>query len=250
MIVITLFNSHCVVSSFGKITQPNFKGMLLKASKGSFTELYPQDVIGMYGFYETTALAESIPGYKEVFKELGLLKYSKDYRHILLRILMQPTNELSTIIQKFLQEHDMTNSISIQIRMGSKYAANKESDKFMSEARLMRHMLKINRKKDKEYVYLSTDSPSMIPVIQNYLSHYKIIQDNSYRVGHTRKPKINPGNYTKNIEGFKRAVVDAIIASHGTTVYKTERSSFGDLIDILSFNTECYALETDKFYKY
>lgn len=234
MIVPILSYFNCLVESYPNVTQPELPDMFNRVKNGSFTELYPQSIISIYGFYDTTRLAESIPGHKEVFEEFGLYQYSRDIRHILLRLLIQPCNEISSIIRNFLQDHDMSDSISIQIRMGGKYAASNERATFMDETTMTNYLNKINNQhSDKHFVYLSTDSPSIIPTIKSCLRNLTVIQDTSFQVGHSRKTR-RIDNY---FEGFKRAIVDAILASHGTTIYITGWSTYGTLIRYLSFNT-------------
>ena len=52
----------------------------------SFTTVYPQSLIVMSGIFDTISnYVYSIPGYDEVFKEVGLYAYSKDIRFMLSR---------------------------------------------------------------------------------------------------------------------------------------------------------------------
>lgn len=200
--------------------------------KTSFTSVYPQNVIIFYGIFDTTSIyAETIPGYQTTFQSVGLYSYSRDIRRMLSRLLFQPSKELQDSIMKTLKANDFSNCISIQLRMGGKVAESEDMP-FLPMNKMIEYVKEINAKyTHNESVYLTTDSPSVIPTVQKLLSNHRIIQNNDFRISHSA---LNRKNHR---DGMKRAIVDAILASHCNPIYRTLISSYGQLIENLSFNS-------------
>lgn len=206
---------------------------ILRNLNTTFTVAYPQDVVIINSFHDTMQLSSTLPGSSEVFQSLELYTYSQDVRHMLSRILLQPSNQLISSITNTLAHYDLRNSIAIQIRTGGSTANSKERGKFLPIPKMTEYLQKINTAfSHNETIYLSTDSSSLVPSIKQLLSNHQVIQSSAFRIGHSRRQSKG------YLEGMKRAVVDLVLSSHCKSIYTTMGSSYGNLIQKLSLNSQ------------
>lgn len=89
----------------------------------------------------------------------------------------------------------------------------------------------INMKYDNRPIFLSTDSPTMVPRVRDLLKSHVVVTADAYEVGHTRDQS---GTGHKHQQYLKRAIVDALIASQCNPLYTTYDSSYGKMIYWLS----------------
>ena len=64
----------------------------------SFDELFPEQTIVFYAYIDWVYSITDIPMYKQRLKDLGLLTYSNDVHFLLSRLLLQPSQEITTSI--------------------------------------------------------------------------------------------------------------------------------------------------------
>lgn len=198
----------------------------------SFPVAYPQDVVIIHDFHDTTPLAKSIPGYSDTFNSLGLFMYSYDVRKLLLRLLLQPSRELFVSIHNVLSRYDLRDSIAIQIRVGGSLATSDETSEFLPILNMKEYLQQINSQySHNETIFCSTDSSSLVPLIKRLLSNHTVIQSKGFSIGHSRSQS------KRHLDGMKRAVVDLILSANCKTIYTTMKSSYGMLIRLLSLKS-------------
>jgi len=130
--------------------------------------------------------------------------------------------------------YNLSNCIGIQVRMGGKTASAKEYVSFMKKEVLYEYLSRINiDHNNNETIFLSTDSELLIEDVKQKLSKHKTIVSHEYPIWHSG---INEFSRNKHMDGLKRAIVDAYLASQCNPIYITFYSSFGELIVYLSLN--------------
>lgn len=200
----------------------------------TFISKYPYDVISIYGIFDCTPIAEKITNATDTFSRLGLLQYSKNVKKMIARLLIQPSQELAEPIFETLKEYDIRQCISIQVRMGGNVSNHKEKHVFMTPEVAIKYLNRVRKENpDVECIYLSADSENTVKIVQEVFKNTIIIQNTQFNIGHSRRGYRNKDH----LEGLKRGLVDAILASHGYRLYHTGGSSFGKLIGVLTCNT-------------
>ena len=155
-----------------------------------------------------------------------------DYRYfqihsILYRLLLNPSVELCTIINKYSAQLQLSKSIGLQIRMGGKLS-NINDAKFMNMTRVDRVIQEVKRHQS-PIVFVSTDTPWIPDYLKSNLnSTVRILHVKEFEIGHSASYTVRNDSHLWEAV-TKRAIVDLMILKDCDRLLVTSGSSFGDL---------------------
>lgn len=177
----------------------------------SLSKLLNHSVIQVRTGFDIGLFALRRPVYDEVLKKAGLLSLNNDPRFLLYRLLLHPNEELGNVIQAFQRKNNLSQCVTVQLRIGGDSANSKETKTFLKMETVEEALQGINMKYDNRPIFLSTDSPTMVPRVRDLLKNHVVVTADAYEVGHTRDQS---GTGHKHQQYLKIAIVDALIASY------------------------------------
>lgn len=198
----------------------------------SFTIAYPQQYVVLYSNQDTVFLAYSMPNAHDLFNSLKLLQINRDVRYMLTRLVVQPSARITSSILTMLNTYkdDLKRCVTLQIRMGGEEAAFQERAQFLKVKSIKKQMKLLNvYLKKNETMYITSDSYKILASTGYFFTNHKVVTSKDFKITHS-------GDINKEYkEGMKRAIADAVVASHCNTIYITPWSSYGELIQYMSF---------------
>lgn len=207
----------------------------------NISKILPYRIVKISSIYDMSWIVLPNSINEEILRELGLMSVGNDPHFILSRLLLHPNQELSRVIWRTTTSNDFSTCIGLQLRMGGSIAANHESTKFLKISTLERELPKIDKAhKQNSSIFLSTDSPSLVPLVKRLLPSHTVIFSDDYEVGHTAT-KFSKKHHNPTVF-LKRAVLDLNLLSFCNPIYYTNYSSYGQLSHQLSFNSNYHII--------
>lgn len=220
------------------MTISNVKPLLSTYKRSSLSQLLNHKVTKVCSISDISFLALHRPIYDEILKEVGLFSLRNDPHFLLSQLLLQPNKELKSVIERLQNNCNLTHCVGIHLRMGGKIA-NSHDRRFLKVKTVEKVLKEINMKYDNRTIFLSTDSPNLVPRIKTLLKNHPVATTDVYEVGHSRRYTYNT---TKYYQFLKRAIVDAWTTSRCDPLYTTYYSSYSILIYWLSNNSKQYTI--------
>lgn len=211
--------------------------------QSSLSKLLHHNVTKFSAYSDVSFLAVGRPVYDEIIKEAGLMSFYNDHHFLLSQLILQPNKELKSVIDRLETQYNLTQCVGIQLRMGGRTATTKEGAVFLKWKTVEKVLKGINTKYDNRTIFLTTDSPSLVPKIKSLLKNHPIAMTDAYEVGHTCRYF---DNTSKHIQYLKRAIVDALMASKCNPLYTTNGSSYSRLIYWLSNNSTQHVIQKER----
>ena len=208
-----------------------------------FTIQYPQDYLVIHSNQDTFFLAESIPNVKEVFRSLKLYQIDRNARTMLTRLVLLPSARITSSILSTIKKNqkDFNKCVSLQIRMGGEAAVFQEQSRFLTPRIIKKQMRMINTLYTKnETMYITSDSQKILASSSWFFTYHKVLISKDFVITHSGM--VNKKDYK---DGMKRAIADAVLAARCDTIYTTPLSSYGDLIQALSYHKTVKAFSYD-----
>lgn len=220
------------------MTISNVKPLMSTYKRTSLSKFLNHKVTKVCSISDISFLALHRPVYDEILKEVGLFSLHNDPHFLLSQLLLQRNKELKSAIERLQNKYNLTHCVGIQLRMGGKIT-NSHDRRFLKVNTVEKVLKDINRKYDNRVIFLSTDSPHLLPKFKTLLKNHPVATTDVYEVGHSRHHIYNT---TKYYQFLKRAIVDAWTTSRCDPLYTTYYSSYSILIYWLSNNSKRYTI--------
>lgn len=160
-----------------------------------------------------------------------------EYKRIIMRLLSNPTSDVSKIIIQYRNQlGDLNNLLGVHVRCGGSFADTKEkkvilkSSTFDQIPGLIRSLVN-----NDTTIFLSTDSSRMEKLIRKRFPIERLFTVSTFSRGHTTAGHVSGS-------AIKRAILDMYLVAQADTIIYTQKSGFSNLCVSLSNANSLYEI--------